>query len=379
LSKPQAWGLALFSFGITMVGHCGTTSVACFLAAFLDQNEDAVRQRLREWYWEATAKAGTHRQTLEVQVCFADLLQWVLALWPATEPRLALAMDATTLGQRFTVLVLSVLYRGCAIPIAWVVLPATLPGAWQPHWLRLLHQVRGSVPPDWMVLVLTDRGLYADWLYRKIRRLGWHPFMRINPSGLFRIVHQREWQPLAHVVTQPGEQWSHRIVCFKKRSRHCTLMALWAEGYAEPWLILTDLAPAHANTSWYAWRSWIECGFKDLKRGGWQWQHTHMTDPARATRLWLALAVATLWSVSVGGEAETKVAVTGLTTMDLAMEVYPSDLLRRPARSLSCFRRGQLTLVAELLREALLPRGAFQPEPWPTSLPVNVRRSKTYP
>ena len=41
-----------------------------------------------------------------------------------------------------------------------------------------------------------------------------------------------------------------------------------------------------------------------MKRGGWQWHQTKTTDPARAMRLWLALAVATLWVVSVGGEAD---------------------------------------------------------------------------
>lgn len=32
-------------------------------------------------------------------------------------------------------------------------------------------------------------------------------------------------------------------------------------------------------------------GFKDSKRGGWQWQKTKMADPERANQLWLALAV----------------------------------------------------------------------------------------
>jgi len=39
----------------------------------------------------------------------------------------------------------------------------------------------------------------------------------------------------------------------------------------------------------------MEQGFKRIKRGGWQWQYTRMTDPARAERLWLAIAIAT-WS-----------------------------------------------------------------------------------
>jgi hypothetical protein len=65
--------------------------------------------------------------------------------------------------------------------------------------------------------------------------------------------------------------------------------------------VLTDLAPELSDASWYGLRSWIEQFFKDGKRGGWQWQRTRMTEAARAERLWLGLAVATLWLVRVGG------------------------------------------------------------------------------
>ena len=35
------------------------------------------------------------------------------------------------------------------------------------------------------MIVLADRGLYARWLFRRIMRLGWHPFLRINTGGPF--------------------------------------------------------------------------------------------------------------------------------------------------------------------------------------------------
>src|SRR5918911_5622997 len=56
----------------------------------------------------------------------------------------------------------------------------------------------------------------------------------------------------------------------------------------------------------------IEGGFKDIKRGGRQWHQTKMTDPARATRLWLAIAVGTLWAVSVGGEVDATLPASSL-------------------------------------------------------------------
>jgi hypothetical protein len=66
----------------------------------------------------------------------------------------------------------------------------------------------------------------------------------------------------------------------------------WEEGYEHPWAIITDLAPEEANVAWYGLRSWIEAGFKDVKRGGLGWHPSLMQDAGRVERLWLAMAVA---------------------------------------------------------------------------------------
>jgi len=370
LSKPQAAVLALWSFAIAMIKSCGLTSVTVFLATLLGKKEDALRQRLREGYYDADDKKGDRRRDLEVSTCFAPLLRWVLEWWSAEECRLALALDATTLGQRFTVLVISILYRGCAIPVAWKVLPATKPGAWRPHWLALFEHLRGSIPADWTVIVLADRGLYARWLYRQVTRLGWHPFFRINGGGKFRPAGENHYRPLAQVVPQAGMQWCGQVICFKSQPLACTLLARWEVGQAEPWLIITDLSPQQADVCWYALRPWIEGGFQDIKRGGWQWQYTRMTDPRRAERLWLGMALATLWTVSVGGEADATLPASSLA------ELPPTHRARRRAkrnarpRRLSCFRRGSLVILATLLRGQPLPFGCFYPEAWPCSAPA---------
>jgi hypothetical protein len=87
------------------VQSCGLTTVAAFLANLLETKENTMRQRLREWYWGKKDKTGKCRQELDVTQSFVPLLQWILSLWQDTENKqLFLAMDATTLGQRFTVL-----------------------------------------------------------------------------------------------------------------------------------------------------------------------------------------------------------------------------------------------------------------------------------
>ncbi|MCX7840032.1 MAG: transposase [Anaerolineae bacterium] len=243
-------------------------------------------------------------------------------------------------------------------------LPAQHREAWQPHWRRLLQQVAAAIPADWFVLVLADRGLYARWLYRAIQQVGWHPFLRINAQGCFRFPNG-SYQPLRNLVPQPGVFWKGHVICFKDRPLDCTLLVAWKEGY-EPWLIVTDLAPVVAETAWYGLRVWIEGGFKDLKRGGWQWQQTRITDPERAERFWLTLALATLWVVSVGGEAEMTQAVSGLEHLPETHIARRRASRRSRPRLLSCFRRGiQMILVAVLIGRPL-PLGRFYADPWPT-------------
>jgi hypothetical protein len=374
LSKPQAAVLALWSVGMVLARSCALSAVSELLAKGLERKANTVRQQLREFCYEAKAKRGGPRQEVQVETCFAPLLAWVLNWWDGNQ--LALAVDATTLGQRFVVLVVSVVYRGCAIPVAWTVLPATEKHAWRGEWLRMLRQVRSVVPRRYFVIVLADRGLYARWLFQRIVRLGWHPLLRINTGGTFRPAKSVHYQSLREFVSQPGTQWVGAGTAFQgpRRRLNCTLLARWDADYKDPWLLLTDLAPSAGEACWYGLRAWIEQGFKITKRGGWQWQRTRMRDPQRAARLWLAVAVATLWLLSVGGMAEDTLPVS--TLLPLADDDGPASQ-PRPAtqlRLVSIFRQGWLTILVALLNHRRLPRGRFVPEPWPQPAQPNTLR-----
>lgn len=368
LSKPQTYVLALWSGATVLTRSCSLSTVSLLLAQALERPENSVRQQLREWCYEATQKRGSQRCALDVEACFAPLLGWVLSQWQGTQ--LALALDATSLGERFVVLCIRVLYRGCALPVAWSVLPANQPGAWRGHWLRLLRRLRPAVPASWCVLVLADRGLYAGRLFRRIVRLGWHPCLRINGGGTFRAQGHSRYQPLNVWVTHLQGCGSVRGVAFQgPRRLECTLGVYWDKGCHEPWLVLSDLPPEQHQACWYGLRAWIEHGFKLTKREGWQWQRTRMSDPQRVARLWLVLAVATLWVVTLGSQAEETV-----QTVDQLQDQGPSGTApagvftdRRPRR-VSLFRRGWTACLVALWRgQALcsLGRGPLQPEPWP--------------
>jgi len=108
LTPAQARVLAAWSYGMMVTPSCGLTTVAVFLARLRGRGDGAQRQQVREWCDDAADKRGRTRREVDVQACVAPLLRGVRASWPRGEKRLALAVDATTRGQRFTVRAISV-------------------------------------------------------------------------------------------------------------------------------------------------------------------------------------------------------------------------------------------------------------------------------
>jgi len=61
LSKPQATVLALWSFGMVLARSCALSAVSSLLATGMQRSEQTMRQRLREWYYDAPRKRGAKR------------------------------------------------------------------------------------------------------------------------------------------------------------------------------------------------------------------------------------------------------------------------------------------------------------------------------
>lgn len=376
LPGPFVVALALWSLGMLLARRCGLSSVALHLAECLGRKENSLRQRLREFYKDAPdkdgAKRGSKRTDFAVADCFVPLLAWVVSLWKGN--RLVLALDVTNLGERFHVLCVSVVLRGLGVPVAWAILPGNVKGSWNDHWLELLGRTRRALGAGWQVLVLTDRGLESAELFRAITGCGWHPLMRVKTGGLFRPAGWHKFYGLKQFAPRVGcNRFAAPGEAYKDKDARlcCVLLACWEEGYEHPWLLLTDLPVSACRACWYGYRSWIEQQFKLAKSAGWQWHKTRMTDPARAARLWLALAVATLWVVAVGAAGEpTRQEQRWWKRLDEVLTGRArlqkgEQLALDKARQHSVFASGLAQVVHAWRRgEYPLPE-QLPPEPWP--------------
>lgn len=341
LSRPQALLLATWSMGMSLLQSCSTSKLAAFWGAVFGKSDNTMRQYLREFYQEAPKKRGDKRKEMDVTRCFEGLLRWVISHWH--ENRIALALDPTSLGDRFVVLVVSVLWGRCAIPVAWCVLPAAVPGAWKEDWLRLFRLLAPAIPPGMLVIVCADRGLYARWLFTAIQEMGWHPFFRVNKQGTFCCEGGAAFRPLGSYC-KLNTHWAGKGLAFQRPGSQlsCTVLTCWHPHCKDPWIILTDMEVSEANIQWYRLRCWIEQGFKVVKSGGLNWQKTHMEDPHRANRVWLAIAVSLLKMLSLGVTEE-------------------EEGLWSPIR---VFQRGFSRFLACIMRGERVPPGEFRLESW---------------
>ena len=148
------------------------------------------RQYLREWLYDGSDQARPCQTQLDVSPCFAPLLRWVLAWW--CSGRLALAVDPTLKGDDTTAIVISVLYRSCAIPVAWRIHHATQRGSWTDPIVKLLRELAPAVPHDKTVIVLCDRGIASPKLWRQIRAQSLPPTTTGGLASLHEVSEKRQ-------------------------------------------------------------------------------------------------------------------------------------------------------------------------------------------
>lgn len=364
LSKPMIEVLSLYVLAMVMLRHCGQSKIANLLGQLLNRRPESVKQRLRELTYEATAKRGEKRQELTVESSFAPLLKWVMSKFKASNRQLVLALDVTYLSNRFTILVISVLVGRTGIPVAWHIQKGDTKGSWNDIWFTLLRHIAPAVPSNWRVSVLTDSGLYSKVLFKKLRdTYGWVPFMRIDGGqASFKPKGERKWQPVSQLVCKGMTPVTIEGTCFKTKPLRCTLSLQWGADYDKPCLIVTSLPPHAVDPALYALRYWIECGFKDFKRGFFHWEQTKMTCPQRAQRLWLVMSIAMLWLTALGEE-----------TLD-AFQWRSYRRTRKQTRTLSAPVQGWITFLVCILRGEPLSFGFFPDYSIPTHNPSN-----TYP
>ncbi len=280
LRPSQVQGLALW-VGATILARSRCQNAVLGALQTFGCGWHTTRPYLRAWLRDGADRAAPCRVPRDVDACCAPLLRWVLAWWQGSER--TLAIDPTAKGEALVALVVSVVYRGLALPVAWRIQTGGQAGPWRPDLCDLRDCLGAVVPPHRTVRVLCDRGRQSPRLWQAIRRQGWHPYLRYDRPRTFPATTGPRG-PAGRFVARAGQYTVTAGKAFRARTRSCTLIVLRVPGQDHPWVVLTAEAPDDVDLGADGLRVWIEQGFRTLKRRGWPWPPSGSWPTARAWR-----------------------------------------------------------------------------------------------
>jgi hypothetical protein len=238
--------------------------------------------RVREWY------ASTARD-------------WLDYLGRTTK-EIRLIADGTKIGFGHQLLMIAVAYRRRAIPIAWTWVTAPRGHSSGYKQCALLNYVRGLLPAGIPVTLVGDSEFGAIEVIRQLKIWRWHYVLRQKASNQIKLP-GGAWQNFGAVICHPGESlWLGQGLLTQHYAEVTNLLAHWAVGEEEPWLLATDLPDRVTTLHAYARRMWIEEMFGDLKGNGFDLESTHLQHIARLSRLTLAVALLYAWLVEIGAK-----------------------------------------------------------------------------
>jgi hypothetical protein len=291
LNYWQVMGLALFSLGVVLARSCQLMVVAEELA--FAGKADSVQRRLKRLI------ANAH---IEMELIFPYWIEWVLTSVVGRE--LDFLVDETKLGQRIGVMMVSLAYRGRAIPLIWRCYRANQADAYPSEGqvqmiVDMLATIRPAIPDGCQFRLQADQGIgNSSDLMRRLSKAGWTFLFRVKENSMFTTRGGFRFRLRDMAFTR--RCGSARGILFTRSHRAIpgTLHMIWAEEYDEVWFLFTIDPLLSGNT--YARRYWQEEGFRDLKSGGWHWDVSFVRDPQHMHRLIFVLALAYAWMVTLG-------------------------------------------------------------------------------
>jgi Transposase DDE domain len=231
---------------------------------------------------------------------YADILLRHLAL-----QTVVLVMDGSGVGRGCTALMIHVVYKGRALPLAWRVRQAP-----QGHFPEELHialvtLISALIPTGAQVVLLGDGECDGTQLQQTLQQAGWSSACRTATSTVATWAGETFRLDVLGACLKPGRLIELKAV-HDTREADGPIMVLccWAKGYHEPLYVVSNMATAEEACRLYAKRFRIETFFSDQKSRGFHIHKSHMSDVQRLSRLLIAACLAYIWIVYLGTVCE---------------------------------------------------------------------------
>ena len=243
---------------------------------------------------------NAHITTERYFVPYAEALLAHLAI-----QTLVLIIDGSVVGRGCVALMIHVVYKGRALPLAWVVRRGKKGHFPEDLHIALIAQVQALIPPGAQVVMLGDGEFDGTDLQHTLQEAGWSYVVRTGSNITVAWDGDTFRCETVGACIKPGTLVELRDVRVTEAAYGpILLLCCWAKGYKDPLYLITNVASADEACRWYAKRFRIETFFSDQKSRGFHLHKSHIAEATRLSRLLMAACLAYIWIVYLGALCE---------------------------------------------------------------------------
>jgi hypothetical protein len=255
----------------------------------------SIEQRLMRWL---------KNPAVRVREWYGPIATELLQAVAAATREVRLIADGSKVGFGHQLLVVSLAFRRRAIPLVWTWVKSSKGHSSSSKQLALLAYVRRLIPPGTPVLLVGDSEFGAMAVLAQLDAWRWKYVLRQRASHGVLLPGQTTWVTFGSLIERPGQsRWVEGALLTGRSAYPTNLLAYWAPGEEEPWLLATNLSGPGDTLHAYRRRMWVEEMFGDMKGHGFDLEKTHLRHFQRLSRLTLAVALLYVWLIAVGTDA----------------------------------------------------------------------------
>ena len=240
---------------------------------------------------------------VEVTVIFSIFIKLMLAGLEA-EQALILSIDTSKTGGNCITLMLSLGYKTRALPLCWITFKGRKGHSPEDIQLALLKTVKTLIPTDRAVILLGDGEFdgsqVVTWLEEQEN---WQYVCRTAKDIM--VKYQQQWVALQDIPLKDRQEGFFSQLRFTQTNQvgPVNIMAVWVSKDKAHWFFVTNMPTLKEARHWYRQRFKIETLFSDIKGRGFKMDKCRLKDPARVSRLLMAVAIAYIFVVFWGVDA----------------------------------------------------------------------------
>jgi hypothetical protein len=252
-------------------------------------------QRLSRW---------VQNEDITAELYFLPFVLPLLTALARLRP-LVFIMDGSTVGRGCVALMVSLLYQGRALPIAWLVIEGKKGHFPEAQHIALAQEVKALVPAGATVIFLGDGEFDGTDLQATLESWTWQYVCRTAKNIQFQF--QGQTLSLEDLGVTCGHRAFRKGVLFTEAAYGPVMViAWWEKGYTDPIYLVSNMASVQEACKWYRRRMTIETFFSDQKSRGFHVAHSHLSAPERLQRLLMATGLAYLWMIFLGVKSAAK-------------------------------------------------------------------------